>query len=79
MPILLDIAETPIGEFLNIFFHSVSRFLEVHITRPWVIFGTIETIFVFSIMLPISLCSLFIEKFAKKMPQPSEDNNNLQV
>ena len=52
-----------IGQFLSIIIYSSFRFLETHITRPWVIIGTIMTICSFIVMIFISLGMIFIGKF----------------
>jgi len=57
-PILRIIRKFSIGQFLNLVYYSISRFLEVHFTRPWAIIDTIITTSVFLFILLLSTLEL---------------------
>lgn len=52
-----------VGQLINISYNSLARFFETHFTRPWEGFGTIITIFVFFLTLPVAFMIILLEKF----------------
>jgi hypothetical protein len=61
-PILQIMRGNNMGEVLSILWFSTARFLETHITRPWVFVLTLLTPLIFLFVLIISIPKLFCSK-----------------